>query len=131
MSTLSNDAVHAYRQTARTTDSVRGLEIRIFDQITADLARAAGDAAPVAEVATALHRNRRLWDMLAADLVQPQNGYPDALKAQLLGLAGFVRRHSGRVLAREAEIEPLIELNRTVLDGLRRQAKEGGVHGRA
>ncbi len=51
--------------------------------------------------------------------MQDDNKLPDALRAQLIGLAEFVRKHSLQVLAGKASIVPLIDINTSIMRGLR------------
>ena len=61
--------------------------------------------------------------ILAADLADPGNGLPDALKAQLLSLARFSLRHSDRVLAGNATSAVLIDVNISIMKGLRGEVR--------
>jgi len=122
-------AAHGYRAVQIQTESARGTEAKLFEEVTAELVRAerAGETG-FKELAVALHRNRLLWDALLADLAQDVNGLPTALKAQLVQLGHFVRIHSGRVLQGEDEVRPLIDVNHAILAGLR-GAQAAGNHG--
>ncbi len=51
--------------------------------------------------------------------MQDGNKLPDALRAQLIGLAEFVRKHGMQVLAGKASIVPLIDINTSIMRGLR------------
>jgi flagellar biosynthesis activator protein FlaF len=67
--------------------------------------------------------NSRLWGMLADDLADDRNQLPPVLRAQLLSLAGFVRRHGTAVVGRRASAEALIDINTSIMKGLRGQAE--------
>lgn len=67
----------------------------------------------------AVHMNTQLWSALASDLAMPDNALPDALKAQLLSLALFSIRHGFRVAAGEGDLSPLIDVNASIMAGLR------------
>jgi flagellar protein FlaF len=69
-------------------------------------------------LAAAVHDNRRLWTILAADVADPANPLPAALRARLVYLAEFTRVHSGKVLREGASPDPLIEINIAVMRGL-------------
>jgi len=71
------------------------------------------------ELVAALHDNRKLWTALASDVAEPGNALPEALRAQILYLAQFIQLHSRKVMAQEAGIDALIEINTAVLRGLR------------
>ncbi len=70
-------------------------------------------------LASALHDNKRLWNAFAIDVSDPTNKLPDSLRARLFYLAEFTHTHTRAVLARKAEVAPLIEVNLAILGGLR------------
>ena len=77
------------------------------------------EAAPaVPVVAEALDANKRLWNILSADCSTPDNKLPPSLRAQIISLALWVSRYSSEVLRDGAEIDPLIDINRTMMEGL-------------
>lgn len=103
--------------------SPRAAEYDAFARVTARLRSAAGAGpAGFARLAAALHDNRRLWAIVGAEVADPANALPAALRARLFYLAEFTVAHSRRVLAREAGPEPLIEVNTAVMRGLGGQA---------
>lgn len=75
-------------------------------------------SAPPAAVAEALDANRKLWNLLSADCSAPENQLPTTLRAQIISLALWVSRYSSEVLRAGAEIDPLIDINRTMMEGL-------------
>ncbi len=100
--------------------TARGSEYAIFAKITHALrVLDETDASAYAALARAVHDNLRLWGALATDLRSDGNQLPDALRASLISLAEFVRKHSMRVLAGKASIEPLIDINTSIMRGLR------------
>jgi flagellar protein FlaF len=109
-------AQQGYARTSTVTRSPRRAEADVFRQVTRRM-KSAETAPPAARVA-ALHDNRRLWIAAAATLVDEANGLPEQLRAELLGLAHFVERHTGAVLRGEADIAPLIEINHRIHEGL-------------
>jgi len=66
----------------------------------------------------ALANNRRLWSLLAADCAAEGNQLPQSLRAQIISLSIFVDRHSSAVMRQGAAFDVLIEINRTVMQGL-------------
>ncbi|MBN2906219.1 MAG: flagellar biosynthesis regulator FlaF [Rhodobacteraceae bacterium] len=97
----------------------RATEYALFARVTARLkeAQSAGRQGFPA-LASALHDNRALWTTLAADVAEPGNALPDALRARLFYLAEFTTHHSRQVLAGRADPGPLIEINTAVMRGL-------------
>lgn len=111
---LARDAYGSSNSAIRTP---RSDEYTAFSRITAAMKK----AETFGETAEALTNNRRLWTTLAADLAGDGNGLPRELRADLLSLAAFTDRHTSKVLRREAGIEVLIDLNTTIMAGLRQQ----------
>jgi flagellar protein FlaF len=111
-------SIKAYQRAATQAESPRDLEYRAFGQVTAGLVRARDDNASPGTVAEALDANRRLWNLLSADCSAPQNQLPPSLRAQVISLALWVGRYSSEVLREGADIEPLIDINRTMMEGL-------------
>lgn len=111
-------AQHAYGAQAGAVHTPRAAEYRAFARVTHRLKSAVGTGQGLPTLAAAIHDNRRLWTILAADLADPANPLPPALKAGLVQLAEFTRVHSGKVLRGDASTEPLIEINTAVMRGL-------------
>lgn len=106
--------------------SPRAAEYDAFARVTARLGSAA-KAGPsgFARLAAALHENRRLWALVAAEVADPRNALPAELRARLFYLAEFTEDHTRRVLAREAgaAADALVEINTAVMRGLAGQAE--------
>ena len=111
-------SIKAYQRAATQADTPRDLEYRAFGQVTAALVRVREEKSPLAAVAEAINANRRLWNVLAADCAVPENGLPLPLRGQIISLAMWVARYSGEVLRDGADVEPLIDINRTMMEGL-------------
>jgi flagellar protein FlaF len=94
------------------------LEYRAFGQVTAGLLRAKEANASAVDMAEALDANRRLWNVLSADCSVPENQLPMTLRGQIISLALWVSKYSSSVLREGADIEPLIDINRTMMEGL-------------
>ncbi|MES1158574.1 MAG: flagellar biosynthesis regulator FlaF [Terricaulis silvestris] len=112
-------SIKAYQRAATQAESPRELEYRAFGMATASLVRAkdlpASDRAGIAE---ALDANRRLWNVMSADCSLPSNRLPLALRAQIISLALWVSKYSNEVLRDGADIEALIDVNRSMMEGL-------------
>ena len=111
-------SIKAYQRAATQADTPRDLEYRAFGQVTAALVRVKEEKSPLAVVAEAINANRRLWNVLAADCAVPENGLPLPLRGQIISLAMWVARYSSEVLRDGADVEPLIDINRTMMEGL-------------
>ncbi|MEM1356477.1 MAG: flagellar biosynthesis regulator FlaF [Planctomycetota bacterium] len=103
---------------ARTVvNNPRQIEYQAFAQVTHRMR----DAQDFPVLADALHRNLKLWTLIAADVAGQGNALPEALRAQLFYLAEFTRTHTASVLRGDAEAGPLVEINLAVMKGLRGQ----------
>lgn len=98
--------------------SPRDAEYDIFSRVTRMLRQAPRKADNI-ETIQAVHKNSELWTLLAMDLAEPGNALPDETKAGLISLAGFAIRHGQAVMAGTARTDPLIDINMTVMRGLR------------
>lgn len=114
-------SINAYQTNQRVGETPRQTEYRLFGQITRDLiaAKEAHDKGELnLAILNALSRNGDLWEALAADLLEPDNMLPDALRGQLLSIALFVDRHTLACRRMKASIQPLIDVNRNIMGGL-------------
>jgi flagellar biosynthesis activator protein FlaF len=112
-------SIQAYQTAAQTTESPRQAEYRAFALATRGLIDAA--ALPASEFgrrAEALARNRAMWSVLAADCAMEGNQLPTALRAQIISLSIFIDKHSRAVMRDGASFDVLIEINRTIMQGL-------------
>jgi flagellar protein FlaF len=117
----SNSLAHsAYAAAAAPIRTERGTEYAVFAQITHRLkALDERDKSAFPQLAQAVFDNSKLWGVLSEDLMQDTNALPIALRAQLVSLAEFVRRHSLAVLAGRASIAALVDINTAIMKGLR------------
>ncbi|MDZ4374997.1 MAG: flagellar biosynthesis regulator FlaF, partial [Phenylobacterium sp.] len=112
-------SLQAYQQAATRTESPRDLEYRLFAQVTRALMEAA--KLPPEDLAgrmDALDWNRRVWSTLAADCSQADNALPKPLRASLISLSIWVGKHTSLVIRNQEQFEPLIEINRMIMQGL-------------
>lgn len=112
-------SIQAYQRAATQAESPRDLEYRAFGQATAALVRVKEEGAPTpAALAEALELNRKLWNVLSADCSVPENRLPLTLRAQIISLALWVAKYSSQVVRDGAELDPLIDVNRSMMEGL-------------
>lgn len=98
------------------------IELEAFARVTRKLREAQRQGATVVEVVTALHENRLLWNAIAADVADSGNRLPSDLRARLFYLAEFTIFHSRKVAEQSAKVDALIDLNTTIMQGLRMQS---------
>lgn len=116
-------AQSAYASVNSAVKTERGTEHAAFERVTAQLSRAAGPEASMAARAAALHDNRRLWTLMAANVADAENALPQPLRAQIFYLAEFTLQHSRKALKDGLPFSPLIEINTAVMRGLRGEAQ--------
>ena len=112
-------SLQAYKKIAHSAESPRDTEYRLFAQVTRALMEA--DKADPSDFQTridALDWNRRMWTALSNDCSTTGNGLPPQLRASIISLSLWVSKHTSLVMRREEEIEPLIEINRMIMQGL-------------
>ena len=110
----------AYASAAAPIRTDRDSEYAVFARVTHALKSLdETDKLAFPDLAGAVSDNQRLWSALSEDLMQDGNSLPDALRAQLIGLAEFVRKHGMLVLAGKASVVPLIDINTSIMRGLR------------
>lgn len=112
-------ALRAYAQNARTTQTPRGTEYELIARVTHRI-KAAAEAGPMAypKLVEALSDNQRLWTTLAIDVADERNELPQDLRARIFYLAEFVQQQTSKVLTRKGRITPLLEINAAILKGL-------------
>ena len=112
-------SLQAYKTATARAENPREAEYRLFGQVTRALMDASrADPADIKTRIDALDWNRRLWSTLATDCANPDNTQPAPLRAQLLSISLFVSRHSSAVMRREEDFEPLIDINKMIMQGL-------------
>jgi flagellar protein FlaF len=113
-------ATNAYTTLQRDVQTPRGLELQVFTRINGRL-RAAAQQGKIdfRALVSALHENRKLWDVISIDLADTANAYPDELKAQLIYLGEFTRQHTHKVLSGDDTADAIIDINSAIINGLR------------
>ncbi|QIE40874.1 flagellar biosynthesis regulator FlaF [Rhodobacteraceae bacterium SC52] len=98
----------------------KSIEYEAFVRVTRALNQASEPSpTQTVKLAKAVHDNRRLWTMLAADVASGGNRLSQETRAGLFYLAEFTVAHSRKVLKREATVDALIDVNTAVMGGLR------------
>jgi flagellar protein FlaF len=115
-------ALQAYQRTQRATENPRGAEYRLFGQVTGALMDAQTGGAKGRGLIDAIDWNRRLWSTLAVDCMDDGNKLPNPLRAQIISLSIWVTKYSSQVMQQGASLEPLIDINRTIMQGLQSAA---------
>ena len=112
-------SLQAYQKTQRNTESTKQTEYRLFAQVTQALVEAAKHGkANIAGLIDALDWNRRMWSALASDCASQGNQLPPAVRAQIVSLSLWVSRYSSDAAQKGASLEPLIDVNKSIMAGL-------------
>ena len=112
-------SLQAYQKAATWAESPRQMEYRLFAQVTLALMEAAKtDPSDIPARVDVLDWNRRVWTALSEDCSSPGNRLPPQLRASIISLAMWVSRHTSAVIRRQEDIEPLIGVNRLIMQGL-------------
>jgi flagellar biosynthesis activator protein FlaF len=117
-------ALSAYQNAATRAEDPRSTEYRLFAQVTRALIKAAeADLLDMKTRSEALDWNRRVWSAFAIDCAEPDNKLPEGLRAAIISLSIFVSKHSSAVMREGADIDILIEINKTIMQGLQPQSQ--------
>ncbi|MFK7945595.1 MAG: flagellar biosynthesis regulator FlaF [Paracoccaceae bacterium] len=110
---------NGYVSATKSTGMPRNIEYQLFSRITGHLNRASRPDAPMTVLAAALQENLALWRTLGLDVADTDNELSPQLRAQLFYLFEFTNAHTPKVLRGEAEVQPLIDINTSIMRGLR------------
>jgi flagellar biosynthesis activator protein FlaF len=108
----------AYQNTQRITEDSRQTEYRLFGQVTGALISAQRAGITGGPLAEAVDWNRKLWRTLATDCLDERNQLPQELRANIVSLSLWVTKYSKDVTRKGAPLDPLIDINRTIMQGL-------------
>lgn len=109
----------AYETAQRIAEDPRQTEYRLFGQVTSALINAQKTQVTGGPLMEALDWNRRLWRLLAEDCMDDGNKLPDSVRANIISLSLWVTRYSKDVARKRASLDPLIAINRNIMEGLR------------
>ena len=110
--------LQAYRQAQTTTETARETEYRLFAEVTRSLISASTRQERDIEFFKAIDWNRRLWTTLSNDCAIPGNGLPKELRAQIISIGIWVSKYSSEVARGKADMDALIDVNRSIMEGL-------------
>lgn len=109
----------AYRRTQLATQSPRDMEYRLLGQVTSAMLSARENPRDIHAKVDALLWNRDVWSAFRVDLAGEDNALPQALRANLISLSLFVERETLKAMDPGASTDDLIDINRTIMEGLR------------
>ncbi|HXZ67156.1 MAG TPA: flagellar biosynthesis regulator FlaF [Alphaproteobacteria bacterium] len=111
-------SLKAYQQTQKKLASPRDTEYRLFAEITSALIGSKDLPRTDQRLIAAIMQNRKLWSTLAIDCADEANRLPKELRAQIVSLSLWVSRYTSSVMSQKADMAPLIDINRTIMEGL-------------
>ena len=106
----------AYQAAQRASTNPIQMEADIMGRVTREIESYRKKGGP--EFVKALYRNVQLWNAFSADLLSDDNKLPDQLKASLISLSIWVEKHTNKVVHKEATVDALIDVNRSIIAGL-------------
>jgi flagellar biosynthesis activator protein FlaF len=115
-------AVQAYQKAQRAAENPRNTEYRLFGQVTGALIEAQSAGVKGVALIEAIDWNRRLWSTLAVDCMDDANKLTKPVRAQIVSLSLWVTKYSSQVMTSGASLGPLIDINRTIMQGLQAAA---------
>jgi len=114
--------LQAYQSVQRAVEDPRTTEYRLFGQVTGALIDARSRGVRGGPLVEAVDWNKRLWRTLAADCMDDRNALSQDLRARIVSLSLWVAKYSRRVTRGKAPLDPLIEINRAIMQGLESRA---------
>lgn len=102
------------------------IDIDCFRRVTAALTLCAAETADGQDggherqprLVRAIYDNMALWGEVLHEMLRGRGDLPEPLRAQLIELAEVSIRHCSHVLRGDGAIDPLIAVNRSIIDGL-------------
>ena len=119
---VSEQARQGYAPTHFAVRTPRSIEAQLVGRVTAKLRNTIDNPSDIAGLATAIHDNRQMWDVFAINAVDEGNALPSEIRAQIFYLAEFTTIHSRLVLKGNEDVQPLIDINTSILRGLTAEA---------
>ncbi len=116
-------SLNAYTKAQASAENSSETEYRLFAQVTRALMDAQETGATGTELMNALDWNRRMWSTLSTDCAAPGNQLPKETRAAIISLSIWVSKHTSLVARRKETVGPLIDINRSIMEGLALQAK--------
>lgn len=111
--------IKSYQNTQRITEDSRQTEYRLFGQVTGALIDAQKPSTSSGALMEVIDWNRKVWQMLAIDCADENNALPKDLRANIVSISFWVTKYSTKVMRERAPLDPLISVNRTIMEGLR------------
>ena len=105
----------------RQASSSAEVEYQVFGKVTKELTEAKPLDSSSPAFIQAVQRNKELWSILMNDCMLPENTLPGQVKTAVISLSLWVDNYSTKVVQEKAPLDPLIEVNQTIMKGLAAQ----------
>ncbi len=113
----------AYQKAQTSAETPSQVEYRLFAQVTNALIEVKDQPVTNPKTIAALDWNRRMWSVFSSDCGTKGNSLPDQLRAGIVSLSIWVSKHSSLVMRGSERIDSLIDINKTIMEGLAEQAE--------
>ncbi len=113
----------AYQKAQTSAETPSQVEYRLFAQVTNALIEVKDQPVTNPKTIAALDWNRRMWSVFSSDCGIKGNSLPDQLRAGIVSLSIWVSKHSSLVMRGSERIDSLIDINKTIMEGLAEQAE--------
>ncbi len=113
----------AYQKAQTSTETPSEVEYRLFAQVTNALIEVKNQPVTNPKTIAALDWNRRMWSVFSSDCGTKGNSLPDQLRAGIVSLSIWVSKHSSQVMRGAESVDSLIDINKTIMEGLADQAR--------
>lgn len=111
-------SLKAYQDAQKIAEDPRHIEYRLFGEVTRALMEVRDTNAKGAKLIEALDWNRRVWKAFEDDCASEQNQLPMPVRAQIISISMWVTRYTRQIVRQKKPIDPLIDVNRNIMQGL-------------
>ncbi|KTF68416.1 flagellar biosynthesis regulator FlaF [Sphingomonas sp. HT-1] len=115
--------INAYQAARSRAETPRAAELRLMREITGEMMAAHDAGLKGAFLMPALYRNREMWSVFVTDCGTRGNNLPNDLRAKIISLGLWVDRFTSDVVAGRESVMALVEVNRSVMEGLAGQER--------
>jgi flagellar protein FlaF len=113
----------AYQKTQQSAETPSQVEYRLLAQVTSALIETSNLDHMDPSRVRALDKNRRVWSVLATDCAVEGNQLPPQVRAGIISLSIWVSKHTSGVIRGTMDIDALVKVNRSIMEGLAAQSK--------
>lgn len=110
--------INAYQAARSRAETPRAAELRLMREITGEMLTAHEAGLKGALLMPSLYRNREMWTAFVTDCGARGNNLPVELRAKIISLGLWVDRFTSDVVAGRESILELVQVNRTIMEGL-------------